>query len=112
VHFDDLFILKDFLFEVEVILIFVLIFLPRSWLTCLKRLLMHKLLKFFLNFISKLIPGKILFSPDNIVFTFTHMNHIGVSESLISLLFVMNVRQVGWGFVFFTAHQSASGLRN
>jgi hypothetical protein len=73
---------------------------------------MHKLVKFLLNLISKLIPRKILFSPDNIVFTFTHMNHIGISKCFISLLLVMNVGKVSWGFVFFTAHQSASGLRN
>ena len=73
---------------------------------------MHKLVKFLLNLIGKLIPRKILFSPDNIVLTFAHMNHIGVSKSFISLLFVMNVGKVSWGFVFFTTHQSASGLGN
>jgi hypothetical protein len=110
---DNLFVLENFLLKVEIVaqmiaLLFVWFML--IMLIGLDRLVIDDILDLFLNFIGKLISGEILFAFYNIIFTFAHMNHLSITEIFVSLLFIMNVRQVGGGLVLFATHEPASGL--
>lgn len=110
---DDLFVLKYFLLKIKVIahmIALLFIWFLLIMLISINGLLINDLLHFFLNFIGELIPGEILLTPDNIIFTFAGMNHLSVTKILVSLLFIMNVGQVSRCLVLFATHQPASGL--
>ena len=75
----------------------------------LKRLVVDDLVEFFLDLIGEFILRNILLAFDNTVITFAGMNHVGVTEILVSLFVIMNVGQVGGCLVLLATHKSVSG---
>lgn len=110
---DDLFVLKNFLLKIKIVtqmIALLFVWLLLIMFIGLDGLMIHDIFELFLNFIGKLISGEILFAFYNIILTFAHMNQICVTEIFVSLLLIVDVRQVSGSLVLFATHESTSGL--